>query len=287
MLANIYLFFFASKKSLKYLYYIIEKKFLSMSYNKVLAIILSSFILSCSTKNIIPDYEKYTSFEGDLNYRLLYPKDFDKSKSYPLTIFLHGIGERGSDNELQLKYVDKVFLNKNNAKKYPSIVVFPQSPISDNWSSRVLTNNSISQVFPKEAEPTNSLKLVMKLMDSLVNEKYVDNKKVYLSGLSNGAMGAFELLKYRPNMFASAVLICGAGDPDWAKEFANKTPVWIAHGSNDRVVHPEFSLFMAKAIIDKGGSPKVTFYENVFHNSWDNVFSDPEYLEWMYSYFKN
>ena len=257
------------------------------SFNAFLLVML--FFLNCSfgQKKIIPDYKKFSSSEGNLNYRILIPNNFDSSNKYPLHIFLHGIGERGSDNELQLKYVDKVFLNSKNYENYPSIVVFPQAPLNDNWSSRLLTDNEIRQVFPENGKPTNSLQLVMKLMDSLVEEDFIDKKRVYLSGLSNGAMGSFELLKNRPNMFASAVLICGGGNPLWAKEFAKTTPVWIAHGSDDDVVSPELSINMVKAIIGQGGSPKLTLYENVGHDSWFNVFRDPEYLKWIYSHTKN
>ena len=258
-----------------------------MSNYKLIYIVFIFFVLSCSDVKIIPNYEKFTSDIGELNYRILYPKNFDKSKNYPLTLFLHGIAERGDDNELQLKYIDKVFLDQKKYIDFPSIVIFPQAPLSDNWSSRILTENEIRQVFPKDASPTKSLQMVIKLMDSLSQENYVDKKRIYLSGLSNGAMGSFELLKERPNMFASAVLICGGGDPNWVKEFAKTTPVWIAHGSNDDVVHPNFSLEMAEAIIREGGSPKLTFYENIFHDSWYNVFSDPDYLKWMFSYSKN
>ncbi len=240
---------------------------------------------SCKQIEIVPEYSEFISDELYLNYRILYPKDFDKKKSYPLTLLLHGIGERGIDNELQLKYVDRVFLNQNNYDNYESVVIFPQAPLDDNWSSVTWDDNKLS--FPKNDPPTNSLKLVIKLMDSLTNENYADKNRIYLSGLSNGGMGSFELLKYRPNMFASAVIICGGGNPEWAKEFAKSTPVWIAHGSNDQVVNPNFSLKMAEAIINEGGSPKVTFFENVYHNSWDYVFSDSEYLKWMYSRSKN
>ena len=247
------------------------------------------FFLNCSfgQKKIIPDYKKFSASEGNLNYRILFPNNFDDSNKYPLHIFLHGIGERGSDNELQLTYVDKVFLNQKNYENYPAIIVFPQAPLDDNWSSRTMSNNKIRQSFPENSSPTNSLSLVIKLMDSLINEKYVDNKKVYLSGLSNGGMGSFELLKNRPNMFASAVIICGGGNPLWAKEFAKLTPVWIAHGSDDIDVHPSLSINMADAIIKYGGSPKLTLFENVAHDSWNNIFEDPEYLEWIYSYSKN
>jgi len=246
-----------------------------------------SIIFSCQKTEISPKYKSFTYEKMSLNYRILYPKNFDKTKKYPLTLFLHGIGERGDDNKLQLKYVDKVFLNQYNYDNYQSVVIFPQAPLDDNWSSRLLTKNEIRQVFPENEKPTKSLKLVIKLMDSLVGEHFIDDKRLYLSGLSNGAMGSFELLKNRPNMFASAVLICGGGNPIWAKDFAKTTPVWVVHGSDDDIVFPELSINMVKAIIEHGGSPKFTLYEKVKHDSWLNVFDDPNYLEWMFSYSKN
>ena len=244
-------------------------------------------IFSCQKAEISPNFASFNIKNQSLNYRILFPKNFDKNKSYPLILFLHGIGERGDDNKLQLKYVDKVFLNENNYNNYESVVIFPQAPLDDNWSSRLLTKNEIRQVFPENENPTKSLKLVIKLMDSLINEDFIDNKRVYLSGLSNGAMGSFELLKNRPNMFASAVLICGGGNPEWAREFARTTPVWVAHGSDDDVVLPELSINMVNAIIKYGGSPKFSLYDNVKHDSWFKVFNDPEYLEWMFSFTKN
>ena len=251
----------------------------------LITIIIINF--SCQKAKISPKFESFNSKDQSLNYRILYPKNFDKTKSYPLTLFLHGIGERGDDNELQLKYVDKVFLNQNNYDNYQSLVIFPQAPLDDNWSSRVLTDEEVRQVFPENEKPTKSLQLVIKLMDSLVKEDFIDNKRVYLSGLSNGAMGSFELLKNRPNMFASAVLICGGGNPKWAKDFAKTTQVWVVHGSDDDVVFPELSINMVNAIIKQGGSPKFTLYENVNHESWFNVFNDPNYLKWMFSFTKN
>ena len=75
--------------------------------------------------------------------------------------------------------------------------------------------------FPENEPPTNSLNIVMSLLDDLVNEKKLIEIKFYLTGLSNGGMGSFELLKHRPNMFASAVLI-GGGNPQWAKNLQNQ-----------------------------------------------------------------
>ena len=258
-----------------------------MIFRPYILITIILIIFSCHKSDISPNFESFNSNDQSLNYRILYPKNFDKNKSYPLTLFLHGIAERGDDNKLQLKYVDKVFLNQKNYDNYQSVVIFPQAPLDDNWSSRILTDNEIRQVFSESEKPTKSLELVIKLMDSLTKEDFIDNKRVYLSGLSNGAMGSFELLNNRPNMFASAVLICGGGNPTWAENFAKKTPVWVAHGSDDNVVFPELSINMVKAIIKHGGSPKFTLYENVKHESWFNVFNDPNYLKWMFSFTKN
>ena len=258
-----------------------------MLKNFTVFLFLIFLILSCKQTEVIPEYSEFKTEDSQLNYRILYPKDFDRTKSYPLTLFLHGIGERGDDNKLQLKYVDKVFLDPENYNNYRSIVIFPQAPLDDNWSSRILTDNKIRQVFPKDANPTNSHQLVIKLMDSLVKEDFIDNKRIYLTGLSNGAMGSFELLKNRPKMFASAVLICGGGDPNWAKDFAKTTPVWVVHGSDDEVVLPQLSINMVESILKYGGSPKFTLYENVNHGSWHNVFDDPKFLDWIFSHTKN
>ena len=105
-----------------------------MLKNLQLFIAVFILIISCKQNEIVPKYSKFKTEDSQLNYRILYPKNFDKKKSYPLTIFLHGISERGNDNKLQLTYVDKVFLNPENYNNYQSIVVFPQAPINDNWS---------------------------------------------------------------------------------------------------------------------------------------------------------
>ena len=238
--------------------------------------------------NWFPKHARYIVNNDTLNYRILLPQNFDETKKYPLHLFLHGIGERGSDNKKQLTYINKVFSNKRNRKKFPAIVIFPQAPVTDSWSSRELIKSPDNKnyKFKKNSTPTKSLSMVMGLMDSLVTLDHVNNKRVYLTGLSNGAMGAFELLNKRPNMFAAATPICGAGHPDWILNYAKKTPLWIIHGSDDRTVHPYYSIRMANAVIQAGGSPKLTLYNNVKHNSWLNIFRDPRFLPWIYRHKK-
>ena len=229
-------------------------------------------------------YEKETFiFENDtLNYRVLKPLNYDPNKQYPVHLFLHGSGERGKDNSSQLTHGGSLFLKKENREKYNSWVIFPQCSKNDRWPS--ISSDLWDQVFEnKIKKPNKSLGLVIRLMDEFIEEKDVDNQRIYLSGLSMGGMGAFEILYRRPDMFAAATPICGNGITQLAKLFANKVPVWIFHGSDDKVVSPKYSLEMARAIIESGGSPKMTLYANVDHNSWDNAFAEKDFLKWIHS----
>ena len=229
-------------------------------------------------------YEKETFiFENDtLNYRILKPLNYDPNKQYPVHLFLHGSGERGKDNSSQLTHGGSLFLKKENREKYNSWVIFPQCSKNDRWPS--ISSDLWDQVFEnKIKKPNKSLGLVIRLMDEFIEKKDVDNQRIYVSGLSMGGMGTFEILFRRPDMFAAATPICGNGITQLAKLYANKAPVWIFHGSDDKVVSPKYSLEMARAIIESGGSPKMTLYSNVDHNSWDKAFAEKDFLKWIHS----
>ena len=236
--------------------------------------------------NLFED-EIFVNEYDTLNYRILKPLDYDPNKKYPVHLFLHGSGERGSNNTSQLMYVDRLFLQKENRENYKSWIILPQCPTNDRWPNLSSDNEWNNNIKNKTNSPNKSLKLVMELMDRFIKKKQVNKQKVYVSGLSMGGMGTFEILYRRPNMFAAATPICGNGIAEFAKKYANKVSVWIFHGSDDKVVEPKHSLKMAQAIIASGGSPKVTLYENVGHDSWNNAFAEPNFLKWIHSKSKN
>jgi len=229
-------------------------------------------------------YEKAAfTFENDtLNYRILKPLNYDSNKQYPVLLFLHGAGERGDDNSSQLTHGGRLFLDTYNRKKYNSWIIFPQCSTDDRWAN--LVNDDWDLNFKDTlTKPNKSLNLVIRFMDEFIQKKQVDTQRIYVSGLSMGGMGTFEILYRRPNMFAAATPICGNGSTGLATMYAEKVSIWIFHGSDDKVVSPNHSLNMANAIIKSGGSPKLTLYEHVGHNSWDNVFAEENYLKWIYS----
>ena len=97
-------------------------------------------LLFCTQLVIAQDFSRYQkktfeSTEGSISYRILYPDNYKPTKKYPLVVFLHGAGERGNDNEAQLKHGAALFLKEENRKKYPAIVVFPQCPAEDFWAN--------------------------------------------------------------------------------------------------------------------------------------------------------
>ena len=246
---------------------------------KKLSFFLIVFMVSNLSAQDLSQYEKEKIvFKTDtLNYRILKPLNYNPNKQYPVHLFLHGAGERGNDNKSQLVHGAKLFLKKENREQFNSWVIFPQAPKNDWWGYKD------PYKFAYNVKESNAMSLVIKFMDEFIKREDVNQNKVYVSGLSMGGMGTFVILNLRPEMFAAATPICGDGDPNSVKNYSKKVPIWIFHGSDDTVVSPKKSLKMANAIIDSGGSPKITFYENVGHDSWNNAFSEEDFLKWIHS----
>jgi predicted peptidase len=227
----------------------------------------------------------YANAEGnELPYRLIKPKTHDKKEKYPLVILLHGIGERGDDNEAQLKWGAKEFVTEENMEKYPCFLAIPQCPISDFWASAL---RDLSKDFKMSEEPTQALIMVLELVIALQDEfPRVDPDRLYITGLSMGGFGTWEAIQRKPDLFAAAVPICGGGDVSQAARLT-KLPIWIFHGGEDQLVNPKWSRDMFEAIKKAGGNPKYTEYPNVGHHSWIPAYSDPELFEWLFSQKKN
>ena len=97
-----------------------------------------------------------------------------------------------------------------------------------------------------------------------------------------GGMGAFEIVRRKPNLFAAAMPICGGANTETAKHLL-KTKWWIFHGEKDDVVNPQYSKDMAAAILNEGNAAKLTIYPNANHNSWDSAFAENNFMQWMFS----
>lgn len=241
----------------------------------------------------LSQYEKkeFARHGATLLYRVLYPLNYDKQKKYPLVMFLHGAGERGNNNESQLQHGGELFLRDSIRKNYPAIVIFPQCPKDSGWAYVEFkfdqATNKVLFTFPFREEPTVAGGLVKELMDSLVQNGRVDNKRLYIAGLSMGGFGTFNMLARYPDYFAAAIPICGGGDTALAKRFAQNLPLWVFHGDADPIVNVEYSRSYVRALHALGATPRYTEYPGVGHNSWDNAFVEKDLLHWLFFNKKN
>ena len=223
--------------------------------------------------------ELYTNSQGDtLLYRLLFP-DYNLSRKYPLVIFLHGSGERGTDNEAQLKWGVQNFATDQAMSLHPALVVAPQCPANQGWANfdEQLKTGS-GKLLPAPSKPAE---LVIELIRKLIRTLPVDTNRIYITGLSMGGFGTFDIISRYPKLFAAAIPVCGGGDSSMAKTIAS-IPMWIVHGSEDPGVPASLSLDMLNAIVKAGGKPGCTFYPEMGHFSWLAAYSDPLMMEWLF-----
>jgi len=198
-------------------------------------------------------------FNLEMNFLCYLPEDFTRESGqlYPLVIFLHGSGERGTDLNL-VKRNGPPKLAENQS--FPAIMVSPQCPEGVWWDVFVLN----------------------KFLDQLISMYPVDTTRIYLTGLSMGGYGTWEWATRYPERFAAIVPVCGSGNPHRAERLV-KIPIWAFHGAMDDVVPIEKSIEMVQAVNRKGGHAKLTVYPEAGHDSWTDAYNDPEMWKWMMS----
>ena len=251
---------------------------------KIFALIMamtmpSLCLLSASAAVDVYQTEKRV-FKDDgttLPYRLVLPENYDESKSYPLLVFLHGAGERGNDNELQLFHCVQYL-----ADNLPEcIIVAPQCPAGNQWVDTPWANGAYSI---EKVPESNELKAVVALLDSLQEEFNVDADRIYASGLSMGGFGAWDLMMRHNDYFAAGILVCGGGDPSQAEKLVD-TPLFVFHGDADDAVPVSGSRDTVQAIKDAGGElVKYVEYPGQGHGIWNNAFAHSGMLEELLTY---
>ncbi|MDZ7681109.1 MAG: alpha/beta hydrolase-fold protein [Fodinibius sp.] len=134
---------------------------------------------------------------NELSYRILKPANYDTTKSYPLVLFLHGAGERGSDNYSQLKWGVSHFADPQFREKYPAFVVAPQVPEGETWAG-LPSQSTSSYSHSLSQQPTQPMQLTIGLLDSLQQNFNIDLARIYVTGISMGGFGTFDLIQRMP-----------------------------------------------------------------------------------------
>jgi predicted peptidase len=215
----------------------------------------------------------------EFHYRLLRPDSVKPDTKYPLVVFLHGAGERGTDNKKQLQYLPESMSQEVRRAKYPCFVFAPQCRDGRRW---VEVDWGERQSTPMAAKPGDQMQMAIAALEQVLKSEPIDRTQIYLTGLSMGGYGSWELAARRPELFAAVTPICGGGDEATAKVLA-ALPIWVFHGDADRAVPVIRSRKMVDAIKAADGNIKYTEYPGVGHNSWGRAYSDDSrLLEWMF-----
>lgn len=198
-------------------------------------------------------------------YAVHLPNGYDPAKEYPVILFLHGSGERG-DNGISQTQAGIGPILAANPERLPAIVVLPQA--RKTW-----------------AADSEDIADALAALDEVTARHKTDSKRVYLTGLSMGGFGAWGLAAKYPDRFAAVVPVCGFGDRAWAKSLKT-IPIWTFVGDEDNVRILGETRGLVDALKSEGGSPRITEYRAVGHNSWDRAYSDPDLMAWLLSQHK-
>ncbi|MFO7840615.1 MAG: prolyl oligopeptidase family serine peptidase [Fidelibacterota bacterium] len=247
----------------------------------LIILLLPAFALEPSSKALeLFEAGRYAGNDNDtLLYRLLSPQKTGENTKYPLVLFLHGAGERGNDNERQLIWGADHFITEKNRKQYPCYVLAPQCPPSERWVD-------VSWELPYHFMPEKAsrpMQLVIELLQELQKNFPVDRDRIYVTGLSMGGYGTWDIISRMPELFAAAAPVCGGGDVHQAESLTG-IPIWVFHSVDDAVVPVERSRKMIIAIRKAGGKKvRYTEYTDAGHGSWKPAYDDQEFMDWLFA----
>lgn len=216
-------------------------------------------------------------------YQVFVPDGWTAKRRWPVVLFLHGIGERGNDNQTQLGQGLPPWL-REHGQRFPAVVVIPQAPLDGYWDGR-------------------DERMAMQALEQSVAAFHGDRHRLYLTGLSMGGYGAWQIAIDHPGRFAAAAIIAGAlrappNAPDlrvrgiphdadpyaWVASHIGVLPVWLFHGGADDVVPPQDDRRLTAALQARGETVRHTEFPGVGHVAWVRAYATPGLWPWMFSH---
>ena len=211
-------------------------------------------------------YAQTSAQHGNLPYRYFEPPGYDPQQRYPLILFLHGAGERGNNNEDQLRNSANGamhLLDSENLAVQPVFMIAPQCPSGGWWSGTTVLN-------------------ALSAIDDIAAQYNIDPDRIYITGLSMGGMGTWSAVSQRPGLFAAAVPMSGNGNTSHA-DSVRSIPFWFFHADGDPTVNVAGSDNLVAALRDAGARVIYTRYHVAQHGIWQRAYTTPLLFDWLVS----
>ena len=212
-------------------------------------------------------------------FQLLEPLPHRREVARPLVVFLHGAGERGTDNQRQLTWLPNVLAAADAREAWPCYVLAVQCPAEAQWVE-VPWGEVPGRPFP--VDPSPAMRAVLAALDEVTARPGVDPARIYLTGLSMGGYGCFDLACRAPQRFAAVLAVCGGGDPARADALVG-LPLAVVHGADDRVVPVQRSQQMVAAVRARGGNVQYRELPGVGHDAWKHAYAPAGELDWLFA----
>jgi predicted peptidase len=180
-----------------------------------------------------------------------------KNDTYPMVIYLHG---RGNDVMTPEEPGNANTFTKESKKT--CLVIAPQSLGNDGWKG-------------------SNADMALKIIDELIANFPIDQKRIYITGYSMGGFGTFEFLAMKPKLFAAGVTVAGGASPQNAQKLKD-IPIWAFHGDADEAVKVESTRNIVEAIKKLNGKIKYTEIPGGDHSIANQVYQDQEMHKWLF-----
>ena len=200
----------------------------------------------------------------------------EDEKAWPVILFLHGRGERGAEGmwQTQIGLPEAV---RDHPERWPFVMVMPQCAQGAYWTDPAM------------------MELALAALDQETEEFHGDRERTYLTGLSMGGYGAWELARMNPHRWAAVAIAAGGIFWSWTPErwqhaatlpgeyarAIGQTPIWLFHGTSDPLVAPRQSELMFEAVKAAGGRIRLWLYQGLQHDCWTRAYNEPELPRWL------
>jgi predicted esterase len=218
---------------------------------------------------------------GGMAYKVLLPDGYPPGASavlFPVVFYLHQL-DMGTDVPDLMAQINPWFNNPTFRAAHPAIVVVPLLDQSADPSGNTVNFGGVS------ANVTAGRDTALQTLAQVLGTYNCDPTRLYVTGNSLGGIGTWEMIAFKPTLFAAAMPLAGASyarDVNTVSVALRTKPIWAIHGALDTSVPLDWDRAVYVEMRAIGGVMKYAELSGVGHDVWDTVYPDPQYFDWLF-----